>query len=104
MSLCKEIEAVGVSSESWERAAAVAVKSAVESLADRCIIRRVNDNTLSTPTFETEVVKFDFTLNADGSIHKYRARVRVSLVYGLGSSRSFAPPPISVFGCRRGGP
>jgi dodecin len=100
MSLCKEIETVGVSSDSWERAAAVAVKSAVESLADRCIVRRVSNNVVSTPTFDTEVVKLDFTLNPDGSVRKYRARVRVSLVYNF--EPSYAPPPISAFGYRRG--
>ncbi len=83
MSLCREIETVGVSSKSWERAAAAAVKSAIESLADRCIVRRVADNVVSTPAFDTEVVKLDFTLDHNGSVRKYRARVRVSLVYAF---------------------
>ncbi len=90
MSVCKEIETVGESSESWERAAAAAVKSAVESLADRCIVRQVSDNVLSTPSFESEIIKLELVLNPRGTVRKYRARVKVSLVYAFESSAPFS--------------
>src|SRR5690242_94434 len=59
MSVCQEIQLTGVSSQSWERAAAVAIKRALESFADHCILRRVNESGIPAPRFTTEVVKLD---------------------------------------------
>ena len=61
----KVIELVGTSSESWERAAAVAVEQAGQSLRDLRI---------------AEVVELDMQLK-DGRIEAYRAKVKVSFKY-----------------------
>ena len=68
MSVCQEIQLMGVSSQSWERAAAAAVREAVASFADHCIIRRVTTKGLTAPTFTTEVVKLDITLKATATL------------------------------------
>jgi flavin-binding protein dodecin len=60
------IELVGTSSESWEKAAAVAVKQAAHSLRDLRI---------------AEVVQMDAHIGKDGSIESYRTKVRVSFKY-----------------------
>jgi flavin-binding protein dodecin len=65
-SVYKVIELVGTSSESWERAAAVAVKTASQSLRDLRI---------------AEVVTMDATIAKDGSIESYRVKLRVSFKY-----------------------
>jgi dodecin len=64
-SVYKIIELVGTSTESWERAAAVAVETAAKSLRDLRI---------------AEVVELDMQLN-EGKVMNYRARVRVSFKY-----------------------
>ena len=64
-SVYKVIELVGTSTESWEKAAAAAVKMASESLRDLRI---------------AEVVELDIQLE-DGSIRAYRAKVKVSFKY-----------------------
>ena len=61
----KVIELVGTSSESWERAAAVAVEQAGQSLRDLRI---------------AEVVELDMQLK-DGRVEAYRAKVKVSFKY-----------------------
>jgi flavin-binding protein dodecin len=61
----KVIELVGTSTESWERAAAVAVERAGQSLRDLRI---------------AEVVKLDMQLE-NGSVIAYRAKVNVSFKY-----------------------
>jgi len=61
-SVYKFIELVGTSSESWERAAAVAVERAAETLRDLRI---------------AEVIELDMHLE-DGKITAYRAKVKVS--------------------------
>jgi flavin-binding protein dodecin len=80
MSLCQEIQLMGVSSQSWERAAAAAIKQALESFADRCLVRRVGESGYPTPSFTTEVVKLDITLKENGEIDRYRATVKVAFV------------------------
>ena len=80
MSLCQEIEVMGVSSQSWERAAAAAVKHALRSFADQCIVRHVNEEGRAYPKFTTEVVKFDLVLNDDGQIESYRTTLKVSFM------------------------
>ncbi|HEX6673795.1 MAG TPA: dodecin family protein [Actinomycetes bacterium] len=58
-------EIVGTSTESWERAAANAVETAAKSLRDLRV---------------AEVVELDMTIE-DGTVHAYRARVKVSFKY-----------------------
>jgi hypothetical protein len=61
----KVIELVGTSSESWEKAAAAAVKRASKSLRDLRV---------------AEVSELDMQLK-DGKIEAYRAKVKVSFKY-----------------------
>ena len=61
----KIIELVGTSTESWERAAAVAVETASKTLRDLRI---------------AEVVQLDMQLG-EGTVTTYRAKVRVSFKY-----------------------
>lgn len=64
-SVYKVIELVGTSSESWERAAAVAIERASQSLRDLRI---------------AEVVELDMQLE-EGKVIAYRAKVKVSFKY-----------------------
>jgi dodecin len=61
----KIIELVGTSTESWEKAAAAAVKKAAESLRDLRI---------------AEISQLDLQIK-DGKIEAYRAKVKVSFKY-----------------------
>ncbi|MFP4025507.1 MAG: dodecin family protein [Thiohalospira sp.] len=61
----KIIELVGTSTESWEKAAANAVKKASESLRDLRI---------------AEISQLDMQIG-DGKIEAYRAKVKVSFKY-----------------------
>jgi flavin-binding protein dodecin len=67
-SVYKVIELVGPSSESWERAAAVAVELASKSLRDLRI---------------AEVVQMDMQLE-NGKVLAYRAKLKVSFKYESG--------------------
>ncbi len=64
-SVYKVIELVGTSTESWEKAAAVAVERAAKSLRDLRV---------------AEVIELDMVLD-DGKITAYRAKVKVSFKY-----------------------
>ena len=64
-SVYKVIELVGTSDESWEKAAAAAVKRASKSLRDLRV---------------AEVVELDMQLE-DGQVRAYRAKVKVSFKY-----------------------
>jgi flavin-binding protein dodecin len=64
-SVYKVIELVGTSTESWEKATAVAVKRASESLRDLRI---------------AEVSELDVQIE-DGNIKAYRAKIKVSFKY-----------------------
>jgi flavin-binding protein dodecin len=64
-SVYKIIELVGTSTESWEKAAAAAIKKASKSLRDLRI---------------AEVCKLDMHIN-DGKIEAYRAKIKVSFKY-----------------------
>ena len=64
-SVYKIIELVGTSTESWEKAASVAVERAAKSLRELRI---------------AEVVELDMVLD-DGKITAYRAKVKVSFKY-----------------------
>jgi flavin-binding protein dodecin len=64
-SVYKVIELVGTSSESWEKATAVAVKRASESLRDLRI---------------AEVSELDVQIE-DGKIKAYRTKIKVSFKY-----------------------
>ncbi len=68
-SVYKVIELVGTSTESWEKAASVAVARAGEHLRDLRI---------------AEVSKLDMQIE-DGAVMSYRARVRVSFKYEEGT-------------------
>ena len=61
----KVIELVGVSGESWEKAAAAAVEKAGKSLRDLRI---------------AEVVKLDMQIK-DGKVSAYRAKINVSFKF-----------------------
>ena len=67
-SVYKVIELVGTSSESWEKAAALAVETAAKSLRDLRI---------------AEVVQLDMQLD-NGKVTAYRAKVKVSFKYHTG--------------------
>ena len=67
-SVYKVIELVGTSTESWEKAAAAAVKTASESLKDLRI---------------AEVLQLDLQIE-DGKVTNYRAKVKLSFKYHTG--------------------
>jgi flavin-binding protein dodecin len=64
-SVYKVIELIGTSTESWEKAAAAAVKQASETLHDLRIAR---------------VIELDIQIE-DDKVFLYRARVRLSFKY-----------------------
>ncbi|MBI5053895.1 MAG: dodecin family protein [Chloroflexi bacterium] len=64
-SVYKVIELVGTSTESWEKAAAVAVGRAAQSLRELRV---------------AEVVELDMQLE-DGKVVAYRAKIKVSFKY-----------------------
>ncbi len=64
-SVYKVIELVGTSSESWEKAAAVAVETAAKTLRDLRI---------------AEVVALDVQID-DGKVVNYRAKLKLSFKY-----------------------
>ena len=64
-SVYKVIEIVGTSSESWEKAAAAAIKRASKTLRDLRV---------------AEVKELDMVLN-DGKVEAYRAKLSVSFKY-----------------------
>lgn len=64
-SVYKIIELVGTSTESWEKAAAAAIKKASKSLRDLRI---------------AEISQLDMQIN-NGKIESYRAKVKVSFKY-----------------------
>jgi hypothetical protein len=65
-SVYKVIELIGTSKDSWERAAAVALERAGESLRDLRV---------------AEVVEFDLQLSPKGKIEGYRTKLKVSFKY-----------------------
>ena len=67
-SVYKVVELVGTSSESWEKAAAIAVETAAKSLRDLRI---------------AEVVQLDMQLD-NGKVVAYRVKVKVSFKYHTG--------------------
>jgi len=67
-SVYKVVELVGTSSESWEKAATMAVETAAKSLRDLRI---------------AEVVQLDMQLD-NGKVVAYRAKVKVSFKYHTG--------------------
>jgi flavin-binding protein dodecin len=69
-SVYRVTELVGTSSESWERAATVAVETASQTLRDLRI---------------AEVVELDMQIE-DGQVRAYRARVKVSFKYSRGDA------------------
>lgn len=64
-SVYKIIEIVGTSTESWEKAASAAIKSASKSLRDLRI---------------AEVVQLDMQIK-DGKVEAYRAKLKVSFKF-----------------------
>lgn len=67
-SVYKVIELVGSSSESWEKAAAVAVETAAKSLRDLRI---------------AEVLQLDMQID-NGKVVAYRTKIKVSFKYHTG--------------------
>ncbi|NTU62003.1 MAG: dodecin domain-containing protein [Chloroflexi bacterium] len=67
-SVYKVVELVGTSSESWEKAATMAVETAAKSLRDLRV---------------AEVVELDMQLD-NGKVVAYRAKVKVSFKYHTG--------------------
>ena len=67
-SVYKVIELVGTSTESWEKAAAAAVRRASESLRDLRI---------------AEVLELDMQIE-DGKVSTYRTKIKVSFKYAGG--------------------
>jgi flavin-binding protein dodecin len=67
-SVYKVIELVGTSSESWEKAATLAVETAAKSLRDLRI---------------AEILQLDMQLD-NGKVVAYRAKVKVSFKYHTG--------------------
>jgi dodecin len=67
-SVYKVIELVGTSTESWEKAAAAAVKRAGQTLRDLRV---------------AEVSQLDMQLK-DGKVEAYRAKIKVSFKYEAG--------------------
>ena len=67
-SVYKVIELIGTSTESWEKAAAAAVKRAGQTLRDLRV---------------AEISTLDIALK-DGKIQNYRAKVKVSFKYERG--------------------
>ncbi len=67
-SVYKVVELVGSSSESWEKAATMAVETAARSLRDLRV---------------AEVVELDMQLD-NGKVVAYRAKVKVSFKYHTG--------------------
>ena len=65
-SVYKVIELVGTSSESWEKAAAAAVKRAGKTLRDLRV---------------AEVKQLDMVLGDNGAVEAYRAKLSVSFKY-----------------------
>jgi flavin-binding protein dodecin len=68
-SVYKIIELVGTSTESWEKAATHAVETAAHTLQDLRI---------------AEIVELDMQI-ANGKVHAYRAKVKLSFKYRDGS-------------------
>lgn len=64
-SVYKVIDLIGTSTESWEKAAAAAVKRASKTLRDLRV---------------AEIAQLDMALK-DGKIESYRAKIRVSFKY-----------------------
>jgi dodecin len=64
-SVYKVIELVGTSTESWEKAAAAAVKRAAKTLRDLRV---------------AEISQLDIQLK-DGKVESYRAKIKVSFKY-----------------------
>ena len=64
-SVYKVIELVGTSTESWEKAAAAAVKRAAKSLRDLRV---------------AEISQLDMQLK-DGKVESYRAKIKVSFKF-----------------------
>ena len=70
------VELIGTSTQSWEKAAAAAVKTASQSLRDLRV---------------AEVVELDMALD-EGKVTAYRAKVKVSFKYENAASRAKSAP------------
>jgi flavin-binding protein dodecin len=84
MGICRELEVVGLSSNSWERAATAAVEHAMDTFADLCLVRRAGAANSPEPIYTTEVMKLDMVLE-HGKVHHFRAVVKVSFTYAASS-------------------
>jgi len=92
MGICTEMDVIGTSSQSWERAASAAVKAAVASFGERCLMRRVGENGLPKPAFQATIVSFDMEVSDDGQITQYRAKVKITFMQTAESSKFSQAP------------
>ena len=92
MGICNEIEVVGTSANSWERAASAAVQAAIASFGDRCLIRRVGESGPPKPTFKADIVALDMKLDDEGEITEYRAKVKITFIHTAESSKFSKAP------------
>ena len=92
MGICTEMEVVGTSSQSWERAASAGVQAAVASFGDRCLIRRAGESGLPTPSFQATVVSFDMEVGDDGQITQYRAKIKITFIQTADSAKFSRAP------------
>lgn len=86
-SVYKVVELVGTSTQSWEKAAAAAVKIASLSLRDLRI---------------AEVSQLDMHI-VDGKVAQYRAKVKLSFKYDVGGGKGAADDDAPKAAPRRGG-
>ena len=92
MGICTEMEIVGTSAQSWERAASAAVQAAIASFGDRCLVRRAGESGLPKLTFKADIVSLDMKIEDEGQISEYRAKVKITFVQTAESSKfSLAP-------------
>src|SRR5689334_19630884 len=86
-SVYKVVELVGTSTQSWEKAAAAAVKIASQSLRDLRI---------------AEVSQLDMHI-VDGKVAQYRAKVKLSFKYDVGGGTGASDDDAPKAAPRRGG-
>ena len=81
------VELIGTSTQSWEKAAAAAVKTASQSLRDLRV---------------AEVVELDMALD-EGKVTAYRAKVKVSFKYqNADAPAKSAPAPAKAPAAKKG--
>lgn len=90
----KQVELVGISSRSFDRAVDAARLRAEEMWADLRLIRRATEDQPPLPQYMAEVIKLE--LCSDNGQVSYRATLKVAFV-----ARSTEPPPRKKSGVTR---